>query len=198
MAAELAVNEWRGRTSLELQASGLRPAGPLALAGAPVGAAVLPRLNPREAMTFLKTGAAAYAENGVAAYLRDNVPGLTLLDTGAAYPGGELILYTLPPEATLRRWLEEAQQQGGRVSFALGPKTLGELDAALTLASLLPDFRSDAAPEAAADAYRCWQWAHHYRVLDDAGWTASVYAMLGLPGSAALPETAEALALAVG
>ena len=190
VAAELALNEWRGRTSLELHVSGLRPSGALALAGAAEGTATLARLHPREAMTFLKTGAAAYAANGVAAYLRDNVPGLTLVDVGAAHPGGELILYGLPPEATLRRWLSEAHTQGGRVSFALGPKTLAELDAALMLASLLPDPRDGAAQEAAADAYRCWQWAHHYRVLDDAGWTASVYAMLGVaaPVQATRPE----------
>lgn len=194
VAAELALNEWRGRTSLELHASGLRPSGPLALAGAAEGAATLARLHPREAMTFLKTGAAAYAENGVAAYLRDNVPGLTLLDVNAAHPGGELILYGLPPEATLRRWLSEAHTQGGRVAFALGPKTLAELDAALTLASLLPDPRNGAAQEAAADAYRCWQWAHHYRVLDDAGWTASVYAMLGVAAPATVRAGAMALA----
>ncbi|ANC71697.1 single-stranded-DNA-specific exonuclease RecJ [Deinococcus radiodurans] len=198
VAAELALNEWKGRTSLELHAAALRPLAPLALAGTEEGLPTLPRLNPREAMTFLKTGAAAYAEQGVATYLRDNVPGLTLLDTNAPHPGGDLILYGLPPESALRRWLHEAQEQGGRVAFALGPKTLAELDAALTLAKLLPDSHTEAAQEAAADAYRSWQWAHHYRVLNDAGWSASVYAMLGLPVPAALPKAAEALALAAG
>ncbi|MHA0038363.1 single-stranded-DNA-specific exonuclease RecJ [Deinococcus sp. PESE-13] len=198
VAAELALNEWKGRTSLELHAAALRPLAPIAMAGAEEGLPALPRLNPREAMTFLKTGAAAYAEQGVATYLRDNVPGLTLLDADTPHPGGDLILYGLPPEPALRRWLCEAQEQGGRVAFALGPKTLAELDAALTLAKLLPDSHTEAAQEAAADAYRNWQWAHHYRVLDDAGWSASVYAMLGLPVPAALPKAAEALALAAG
>lgn len=178
VAAELALNEWRGRLNLELHAEALRPPAPLSLEGAGLRAdsPALPRLNPSIAMTYLKTGASAYAENGVASYLRDNVPGLSLVGAGEAHPGGELILYTLPSEEDLRRWLREAALRGARVSFALGPKTLGDLDAALTLAP----FTTEAGVEGAADAYRRWQWAHHYRVLDDAGWTASVYAMLGL------------------
>lgn len=192
VAAELAVNEWRGRTSLELHAEALRPPCPLSLSGAGPDVPVLARLNPREAIVSLRTGAAAYAENGVATYLRDNVPGLTLLGAADDHPGGELILYGLPPEDALRRWLTQAQEQGGRLSFALGPKTLGELDAALTLSQLT------ARDEQAADAYRCWQWAHYYRVLDDMGWTASVYAMLGVPRAMPMPELAEPEALGVG
>ncbi|WP_092265154.1 single-stranded-DNA-specific exonuclease RecJ [Deinococcus reticulitermitis] len=179
VAAELALNEWRGRVNLELHTEALRPPAPLLLEGAeapPTLSPPLARLNPSVAMTSLKTGASAYAESGIASYLRDNVPGLSLVRAGEAHPGGELILYTLPSEEDLRRWLRGAERGAGRVSFALGPKTLAELDAALTLAP----FTTEARVEGAADAYRRWQWAHHYRVLDDAGWTASVYAMLGL------------------
>ena len=45
---------------------------------------------------------------------------------------------------------------------------------------LLDATQDDAHLESAADAYRRWQWAHHYTALDDVGWTASVHAMLGL------------------
>ncbi|WP_291423791.1 DHH family phosphoesterase [Deinococcus sp.] len=191
LGTHLNLNEWRGRVSLELHAQALRPPQPLELEGADsedtAGALTsLPRLNPREAMGRLSTGAVAYAENGVVGFLRDNVPGVQLLEPGAALCGQEVILYALPPEADLRRWLQEAGQ-GGRVSFAFGPKTLAELEGALSLQHLsappqnpLADALQDEARlEAAGDAYRRWQWAHHYRVLNDTGWTASVYAMLG-------------------
>ncbi|MDB5045464.1 MAG: single-stranded exonuclease RecJ, partial [Deinococcus sp.] len=146
------------------------------------------RLDPREAMHHLKSGASAYAEGAVAEYLGSNVPGLTLTRPGDPHPGGELILYALPAEADLRMWVT-----AGRVAFAFGPKTLAELEGALTRHHLAPPpinplldaTQDDAHLEKAADAYRRWQWAHHHRTLDDAGWTASVHAMLGLE----LPET---------
>lgn len=192
VAAELALNEWRGRVSLELHAGALRPPARLTLEGAgdvaPADRAALPRLDPSAALAHLKTGAAAYAGGNVASYLRDNVPGLTLLEAGEGHPGGELILYALPAEDDLRRWLREAAGRGGRVSFAFGPKTLGELGAEHVPAPL----RTGADVEAAADAYRRWQWAHHYRVLDDAGWAASVYAMLGLEPGDVEPRDVEA------
>ena len=189
LATTLAANEWRGHTKLEFHGEALRPPVPLALEGvadglAPDGLPVLERLNPKAAMDRLRAGAAAYADGPVAAYLRDNVPGLTLLGTGEAHPGGEVILYALPDEDDLRRWV-----QRGRVAFAFGPKTLAELEGSLTRRHLCAPTVTSAATapatdgslEAAADAYRRWQWAHHYAVLGDTGWTVSVYAMLGLP-----------------
>ena len=167
---------------------------------APADRAALPRLDPSAALAHLKTGAAAYAGGNVASYLRDNVPGLTLLEAGEGHPGGELILYTLPGEGDLRRWLA-----GGRVAFALGPKTLAELEGALTRHHLaapppnpLQDAHADEAGlEAAADAYRRWQWAHLYRVLDDEGWSAAVRHLLGVEGAGAEGRVPE-LALAEG
>ncbi len=184
LGAELGTNEWRGRTSLEWRAEALRPAAPLDLEGQAEGQETdLPRLDPQEAVAHLRAGAAAYAENGVVPYLTGQVPGLRLLGSGDRLPTDttEVILYALPAEADLRRWLAQ-----GRVAFAWGPKTLKDLSGA----ELTPP--SPAAPEAAAEAYRRWQWGHHYRVLSDAGWAASVRAMLGedVGEAARVPEPA--------
>lgn len=194
LASHLVVSEWRGQTRLELHAQALRPPAEMTLDAPPVGVDV-PRLVPRDAMQHLSSGAAAYALGGVATYLRDNVPGVTLIAPGDPHPGGEIILYALPGEDDLRRWLTQ-----GRVAFAFGPKTLAELEGALTrhhLTAPPPNPLADATlddqhMQTSADAYRRWQWAHHHRVLDDAGWSASVYAMLGLnlPHVEAEPELA--------
>ncbi|THF84907.1 single-stranded-DNA-specific exonuclease RecJ [Deinococcus sp. KSM4-11] len=190
LATHLVSSEWRGQTRLELHAQALRPPATIRLDG-PTDGPDVPRLNPREAMHHLTAGASAYALGPVAAYLQDNVPGLTLAAPGDPHPGGELILYALPGEDDLRRWLTQ-----GRVAFAFGPKTLAELEGALTrhhLTAPPPNPLADATlddhhMQLAADAYRRWQWAHHHRVLDDASFGASVYAMLGLPAPASRPE----------
>ncbi|WP_221088514.1 single-stranded-DNA-specific exonuclease RecJ [Deinococcus aquaedulcis] len=194
LAAHLTGSEWRGQRRVEVQGQALRLPGPVALDGPPP-AFPLPRLDPRVALAHLRSGAAAYAVGAVADYLRDNMPGLTLVRPGQGHPGGELILYTLPAEDDLRRWI-----LGGRVAFAFGPKTLADLEGALTRQHLLAPPTNPlrelvpgaAAPqlEAAADAYRRWQWAHHWRVLDDGGWAASVLAMLGLAQGEPQPELA--------
>lgn len=195
LATGLVLSEWRGQTRLEYHAQALRVPADVALDLSVPDGLDLPRLNPRDAMQRLSAGASAYATPAVAAYLRDNVPGLRLIGAGEPWTGGELILYALPEEEDLRRWL----RTGGAVAFALGPKTLSELEGALTRHHLSapPMNPLDAATgdEAhmtrAADAYRRWQWAHHHRTLDDAGWTASVYAMLGLAvPKVAVPELA--------
>ncbi|WP_309570101.1 DHH family phosphoesterase [Deinococcus sp.] len=194
LASHLVSSEWRGQTRLELHAQALRPPQAITL-DAPTGGAV-PRLNPKDAMHHLSSGAAAYALGSVATYLQDNVPGLTLVSPGDLHPGGELILYALPGEDDLRSWLTR-----GRVAFAFGPKTLAELEGALTrhhLAEPPPNPLADATlddqhMQTSADAYRRWQWAHHHRVLDDAGFSASVYAMLGLD----VPQRAEEPTLAI-
>ncbi|UBV43981.1 DHH family phosphoesterase [Deinococcus taeanensis] len=188
LAAQLVSSEWRGQTRLEFHGQALRFPAPVGL-DAPVPAHATPRLNPKAAMEHLRAGASAYAEGTVAAYLRDNVPGLTLVQAGDMHPGGELILYALPAEADLCRWV-----QAGRVAFAFGPKTLAELEGSLTrhhLSAPPPNpllGTADPGLEAAADAYRRWQWAHHWRTLDDDGWSASVHAMLGLDTPAEQPE----------
>lgn len=183
LGTHLNLNEWRGRTNLELHAQAMRPPGQIELEGAQAWSHLnLPRLNPREAMSHLSTGAAAYAENGVVDFLQNNVPGVQLLSPGMDFQG-EVILYALPPEDDLIRWITRA-----RVGFAFGPKTLTDLEGSLTLHHLaappenpLADaLKDEERLQNAADAYRRWQWAHYYRVLDDAGWAASVYAMLGL------------------
>ncbi|GGK12438.1 single-stranded-DNA-specific exonuclease [Deinococcus malanensis] len=187
LATHLTASEWRGQTRLEYHGQALRSPQALQLEGADIPGPHLARLNPKAAMEHLRAGASAFADGAVAAYLRDNVPGLTLVQPGEAHPGGELILYALPSEADLRRWLD-----AGRVAFAFGPKTLAELEGSLTRHHLSPPQvtpltgTDSAQMQWAADAYRNWQWAHHHRTLDDAGWTASVYAMLGLP----VPEAA--------
>ncbi|CAM3731317.1 single-stranded-DNA-specific exonuclease RecJ [Deinococcus frigens] len=197
LATGLVVSEWRGQTRLEYHAQALRPPAQVSLDLTVPAGLDLPRLNPKDAMQRLTAGASAYATPAVAAYLGDNVPGVRLLEAGDTYPGGELILYALPAEDDLRRWLLGSSV----VAFALGPKTLSELEGALTRhhlsappANPLADATADEVHMAhAADAYRRWQWAHHHRTLDDAGWTASVYAMLGLDLSVEGPsgETAE-------
>ncbi|TDE86084.1 DHH family phosphoesterase [Deinococcus sp. S9] len=171
LATHLVRGEWRGQTRLELHGQALRPPARLSLDSPYTDAPPLPRLDPKEAMNHLRAGASAYADGPVATYLREQVPGLTLLSPGAPHPGGELILYALPPEADLTRWLGE-----GRVAFAFGPKTLAELEGSLARHPSL----TEAELEEAADAYRRWQWAHLYRVLDDAGWNAAVRHLLGL------------------
>ncbi|GAA5504073.1 hypothetical protein Dxin01_03841 [Deinococcus xinjiangensis] len=185
LGTHLNLNEWRGRVNLELHAQALRPCSEIELEGAEeFGGRTLLRLNPKAAMQHLSAGAVAYAENGVVDFLQDNIPSVTLLQAGQGSGGREVILYALPSEDDLRRWLAD-----GPVAFAFGPKTLADLEGALgpqhlcappenPLADALKD---EARLEAAADAYRRWQWAHHYRVLNDVGWSASVYAMLGLP-----------------
>ncbi|GGM07767.1 single-stranded-DNA-specific exonuclease RecJ [Deinococcus aerophilus] len=196
LATGLVVSEWRGQSRLEYHAQALRPPAQLSLDGpGPVPEDMdaapeprLARLNPRDAMQRLHAGASAHAQGAVAAYLRDNVPGLQLVAAGDPAPGGELILYALPAEEDLRAWISGADRNGGRIAFALGPKTLAELEGALSRhhlsvppANPLADATQDEAHmAAAADAYRRWQWVHHWRTLDDAGWAASVYAMLGL------------------
>lgn len=195
LATHLMVSEWRGQTRLEYHAQALRTPDQIAL-DAPHGNLILARLNPKDAMGHLHAGASVYAENGVADYLRDNVPGLTFVRAGEGHPGGELILYALPSEDDLRRWLTQLPPRGGTLAFALGPKTLAELEGALSRHHLQapPPMRhadavlDDAHLEQAADAYRRWQWAHHYSVLDDQGWTSSVYAMLGLDIPQDVPE----------
>ncbi|MBZ9751503.1 single-stranded-DNA-specific exonuclease RecJ [Deinococcus sp. HMF7604] len=188
LAAHLTGSEWRGQHRLEVQGQALRRPAPVSL-DAPAPETSTPRLDPRAALAHLRSGASAYAQGAVADYLRDNVPGLTLAAAGEAHPGGELILYALPTEDDLRRWL-----LGGRVAFAFGPRTLADLEGSLTRHHLsappsnpLQELGADdlnspytARLETAADAYRRWQWAHHWRTLDDAGWSASVLAMLGV------------------
>lgn len=181
LAAHIVSSEWRGQTRLELHGQALRPPARLGLDTPQRDAPPLPRLDPREAMSHLRAGASAYAAGPVAAYLAGQVPGLTLVREDGPHPGGELILYTLPDEDVLRGWLRE-----GRVAFALGPKTLAELEGRLSPGHLGPPPRpplpgTDLA--GAADAYRRWQWAHLYRVLDDPGWNAAVRHLLGLEAS---------------
>ncbi|GAA5511502.1 hypothetical protein Dcar01_00213 [Deinococcus carri] len=192
LATHLVRSEWRGQNRLELHGQALRAPARLGLDTPFTAAPALPRLDPREAMSHLRAGASAYADGPVAAYLRDQVPGLTLLSPGAPHPGGELILYALPAESDLTRWLE-----AGRVAFAFGPKTLAELEGSLSSQHLgppPPQIRpgtGEAGLEAAADAYRLWQWAHLYRVLDDAGWNAAVRHLLGLGEPQAQAERLE-------
>ena len=185
LGAHLVSSEWRGQTRLEFHGQALRVPAPIDL-DAPTPTQPTPRLNPRAAMEHLRAGASAYAEGPVAAYLRDNVPGLTLVTGTDAHPGGELILYALPPEDTLRGWLHATRTRpAASLAFAFGPKTLAELEGSLSRHHLsAPPANPLLNPgtlEAAADAYRRWQWAHHWRTLSDDGWTASVHAMLGEP-----------------
>jgi len=181
LATHLVTSEWRGQARLELHGQALRAPRSLGLDTPEQGAPPVPRLDPREAMHHLRTGASAYADGSVAAYLAGQVPGLTLTAPGLPHPGGELILYALPDEISLTRWL-----RGGRVAFAFGPKTLAELEGALSRRHLDPPpnpligAADSERLEAAADAYRRWQWAQLYRLLDDAGWNAAVRHLLGL------------------
>ncbi|MDP9763462.1 single-stranded-DNA-specific exonuclease [Deinococcus enclensis] len=180
LAAQLTSSEWRGQSRLELHGQALRRPERLSIAGPDVPAGHLARLDPRAALARLHAGAAAYATGAVATYLRDNVPGLTLIQPGEEHPEGTLILYALPDETDLIRWLS-----GGEVLFALGPKTLSDLEGQFSAFAGVPAPASTDADDLrrvrAARAYRQWQWAHHYRTLDDEGWARSVHAMLGVP-----------------
>ncbi|MGI8748051.1 MAG: single-stranded-DNA-specific exonuclease RecJ, partial [Deinococcus sp.] len=181
VAAQVQRSEFRGQVRLELMAEGLRPAGTLGLSGSS-SQADFPRLNPREAMAHLRAGAWAYAEGAVAEYLQGNIPGVRLLEPGQEL-AGEVVLYALPPEADLRGWLAQAASGKGRVSFAWGPKTLGELDESYS--------GRERGAEKAADAYRRWQWGQFYRVLDDEGWAGAAAALLGLEAGLELAGVAD-------
>ncbi|MFC4452911.1 single-stranded-DNA-specific exonuclease RecJ [Deinococcus sonorensis] len=170
LAATIQQNEFRGRVRTELMLEGLRPAAPLDLAGEGASSLSLPRLDPKSAMQHLRAGANAYAEGKVAEYLTENIPGVQLLGPDARL-SGEVVLYGLPPEDTLGRWLAAAAAGTGRVSFAWGPRTLDDLGGYTG--------RERGAPAQAA-AYRRWQWAHLYRHLSDEGWTEAALKMQGV------------------
>ncbi|WP_161880567.1 single-stranded-DNA-specific exonuclease RecJ [Deinococcus alpinitundrae] len=176
-ALHLQRNSWNGREKAEFLGEALRAPEALGLAGDADVGGVLPRLDPKTAMQHLRDGASVYAEGAVAAYLRSHIPGVTLLKADADL-SGEVVLYALPPEDALIRWLTQ-----GQVSFAWGPKTLTELDGqTLGRRAVLSglDYAQAATREQAADTYRRLQWAHFYRALDDAGFARAVRAMLGL------------------
>ena len=183
-ALNLRRNAWNGRENAEFFGEALRslgqaaPGGTLGLSGEldETESALLERLEPRTAMSHLRAGAFAYATGEVATFLQDNIPGLGLL-TAADTLSGEVVLYALPPEETLTRWLSQ-----GRVSFAWGPKTLGELDGAglgrrAVLSGL--DWTQPSIRERSADVYRRMQWAHFYRTLNAGGFSRAVRTMLG-------------------
>ena len=183
-ALNLRRNAWNGRENAEffgeaLKALGNLPAGgTLGLAGEldETEPTPLERLDPRTAMNHLRAGASAYAVGEVAQYLQDNIPGLSLLDADDAL-SGEVVLYALPPEDTLRRWLMQDQ-----VSFAWGPKTLGDLEGTglgrrAVLSGL--DWTQPETRQRSADVYHRMQWAHLYRSLDAGGFSRAVRAMLG-------------------
>jgi single-stranded-DNA-specific exonuclease len=177
LAVNLRRNAWNGRENAEYFAEALREPSPLGLVGEP-GATTLERLDPKTAMGHLRMGASVYAAGEVATYLLGNVPGLKVLsDTDDLH--GEVVLYALPPEDALKRWFSQ-----GRISFAWGPKTLGDLDGMslgrrAVLSSL--DWKRPEVRESSADLYRRMQWAHFYRSLDDDGFARAAYSMLGLP-----------------
>lgn len=183
LAAHIMRNEWHGRVNLELMSEALRQPDALSMSSEQQ-VPLVPRLNPKNAMLKLKSKAVAYAEHDIAQFLQNNIPSLSMLSISDEHPGAELILYNLPPEDILERWLK-----AGPISFAFGPKTLAELEGSLSSDHLTPPTSNplrdisghEHSLETAADAYRRWQWAHHYRVLDDLGWSHSVYAMLGTP-----------------
>ncbi|UWX65594.1 single-stranded-DNA-specific exonuclease RecJ [Deinococcus rubellus] len=176
-ALHLQRNAWNGREKAEFLGEALRVPEALSLAGEPGGGPVLARLDPKTAMQHLRDGALAYAVGEVAGYLQSHIPGVTLLD-GDANLSGEVVLYALPPEDALARWLGQ-----GRVSFAWGPKTLAELDGqTLGRRAVLSglDYAREGERLQAAETYRRLQWAHFYRTLDDEGFMRAVRAMLGL------------------
>nr|WP_157449056.1 single-stranded-DNA-specific exonuclease RecJ [Deinococcus peraridilitoris] len=201
LAAQLRRDSYKGREKLEYSGEALRTAAPLEL-GKRLSEAEhasyppLPRLRPQEAMALLRRGARAYADGPVAAYLRDNVPGVQFAQDGERWRG-ELVLFCLPPEDDLRRWLDSAE-----VSFAWGPKTLDALEGNYGFhregLRLDPDprvlaeigvlsalelgerdlWRSASLREAAAEAYRRWLWAQLYVGLGDEDWTRAVRLMV--------------------
>ncbi len=185
-ALHLRRNAWNGREKAEFSGEALRPPQALSLAGEPQGGPWLERPDPKAAMGHLKSGASAYAAGEVADYLRGHIPGLTLLNETDDL-SGEVVLYGLPPEDSLRRWLGQ-----GRVAFAWGPKTLSDLEGHSSgrrsvLSGL--DYTHAGVREQAAGTYRRLQWAHLYRTLDDEGFSRAVQAMLALgePERAAAP-----------
>ncbi|ADV67705.1 single-stranded-DNA-specific exonuclease RecJ [Deinococcus maricopensis] len=183
VAAHLSLNAWAGRENIEVAAEALRAPTTLTLLGADDARPLppTPRLDPREAMRHLHAGARAYATGAVREYLSVNVPGLALADD-ADTPDGEVIVYALPPERTLRAWLTGGRT---RVAFAFGPKTLAELeDGAVRVAGPLRAHASDWSDPVmragAADAYTRFMWAALYRALDDASFTRAVWHLAGL------------------
>lgn len=183
VAATLEIDTYGGRQTPQLMTQALRPGAQLELAGEPVAAVTpLPRLELAEATARLKTGASAYASGKVAEYLAANVPGLTL-QTDAGSLTGAVVLFALPPEETLKRWLRQAAASPtgqARLSVCWGPKTLAELEGSYGpgLGGSRPGLHLT--PAAEADAYRRWLWATLYTVLSDEAWERAAHHLLGL------------------
>lgn len=198
-AAYPTLNEYRGNVSVELWTEALRPAHCVEMtADLPTTAYVsVLRAAPKAALEAAAAHAAIYAEGKVAEHVEKKGRGHQLLALGQTLPtGASLLLLSLPPEAQLRDWLTGALR-GGTVTFAFGPNTLADLASGLQPRHFAAP-QNTALAEAAADAYRRWQWSEHYQVLSDKAWAASVLSMLGLNLEAAASVSAPVSAAATG
>lgn len=166
IATQLQVNTWRDQVNVEWLAQGIRQPQPVLLSGACAQAeAQFQRLDPTapEITARLAAGAYAYGAPNIIAHLAKAVPNVRQL-TDDATPDAEIILFSLPPADSLRRWA------AGTVYFAFGKHTLAQLE----------DVGIPTDAQAQAAAYHRYQWAQLYRVLDDAGWAQAVADLLGL------------------
>ncbi|MFC6591056.1 single-stranded-DNA-specific exonuclease RecJ [Deinococcus lacus] len=173
LAAELALNSWRGRSELEVHAEALRPPAPLEIPGAALPVTITrrdPALLMRDFAAW-SASSAVFAEGEALSYLRRQGP-LREWDGQADIAPGRLLLFGRPDLPVLTRlltqWAEAKEDSEAEVCFCWGTKTLAALEAGLR-----------AAP-AQAQAYHDWQWAHAYQVLSEAGWAQAVYALCGL------------------
>lgn len=185
VAAHPIRNDWRNKVSVEAWTEALREAAPLEMLP-PEGAeakallGLIRRDDPQAALKAAGPSTAIYAEGKIADHVQKKHPQAQLLQAGEALGAGcSLLLLSLPSEADMEAWLGAALAGGQTVTFAFGPNTLTELGAALLpLHFAVP--RTPAQAEAAADAYRRWQWGQHYQLLSEVAWSRSTLAMLGL------------------
>ncbi|WP_261664363.1 single-stranded-DNA-specific exonuclease RecJ [Deinococcus sp. Marseille-Q6407] len=194
LAVRLRRSDFRGRTSAEWEAEELRPPQALQLAPLPVPvglevsadmtgteARLAVRRTPDRVLARLRTrgsGVAVYAEGALLTSLQAQLPGLHYLQPDDAAPELPLVLFGLPPAATLERWLGARPAGAAPATFAWGRATLATLDA----------------DPSGAEGYHRFQWAHAYLTLDDAGWDHAVRALSGLELSR--PAAPEPLAAA--
>ena len=103
-AVHLQRNTWNGREKAEFMGEALRSPQALSLAGEPGDGPTLERLDPKRPCTASARARRPTQRARWPGIFERHLPGLTLLG-GDADLSGEVVLYALPPDDTLARWL---------------------------------------------------------------------------------------------
>jgi len=201
-AVSLDRNSYGGRTTLEYLAEAVRGFEPMRVEGSFERAVEHPpvrRLDPKAAVIQLRLYPeryAVYAEGEGKEYIRRNFPKIYMLEQEDIHP--QILLMALPPDAALKRWLEESE-----VTFSWGDNTLKDLEKPSLWTfegqKLQPDpqvlkdlgigsalelqpedlWKSAKMRSSAADAYLRFQWAQFYRLLGDEGFERAARGLAG-------------------